>query len=78
MFGRRRRQAAKQAQAEQAEAEQAPPEEAAPVAEAAPAASAAPEQPAYMVEIEQLNKLKADGVITEEEFEAKKAQILGL
>ncbi len=78
MFGRRRRQAAKQAQAEQAEEEQAPPEEAAPVAEAAPAASAAPEQPAYMVEIEQLNKLKADGVITEEEFEAKKAQILGL
>ena len=78
MFGRRRRQAAKQAQAEQAEAEQAPPEEAAPVAEAAPAASAAPEQPAYMVEIERLNKLKADGVITEEEFEAKKAQILGL
>ena len=48
------------------------------MAEAAPAASAAPEQPAYMVEIEQLNKLKADGVITEEEFEAKKAQILGL
>ena len=78
MFGRRRRQAAKQAQAEQAEAEQAPPEEAAPVAEAAPAASAAPEQPAYMVEIEQLNKLKAEGVINEEEFEAKKAQILGL
>lgn len=75
MFGRRRRQAA---QAEQAEAEQAPPEEAAPVAEAAPAASAAPEEPAYMVEIEQLNKLKAEGVITEEEFEAKKAQILGL
>jgi hypothetical protein len=70
MLGRRRR---KQAQAaEQAAAEQAPPEE------AAPAASAAPEQPAYMVELEQLNQLKAQGVITDEEFEAKKAQILGL
>ena len=76
MFGRRRRQQAQAA--EQAEAEQAPPEEAAPPGEAAPAASAAPEQPAYMVEIEQLNQLKAQGVITEEEFEAKKAQILGL
>ena len=31
-----------------------------------------------MVEIEQLNKLKAEGVITDEEFEAKKKQILGL
>lgn len=77
MFGRRRRQQAEAAQ-QQAEAEQAPPEEAAPAGEAAPAASAAPEQPAYMVEIEQLNKLKAEGVITDEEFEAKKAQILGL
>ena len=70
MFGRRRRKQAQAAQ--QAEAAQAPPEE------AAPAASAAPEQPAYMVEIEQLNQLKAQGVITDEEFEAKKAQILGL
>ena len=78
MFGRRRRQQAEQAQAEQAQAEQALPEEAAPVAEAAPAASASPEEPAYMVEIEQLNKLKAEGVITDEEFEAKKKQILGL
>jgi hypothetical protein len=76
MLGRRRR---KQAQAaEEAAAAQAPPEEAAPVAEAPPAASAAPEQPAYMVELEQLNQLKAQGVITDEEFEAKKAQILGL
>ena len=70
MFGRRRRQQAQAA--EQAQAAQAPPE-----AEA-PAASAAPEQPAYMVELEQLNQLKAQGVITDEEFEAKKAQILGL
>jgi hypothetical protein len=71
MLGRRRRQ---QAQAEQ----DAAAEEAAPVAEAAPAASAAPEQPAYMAELEQLNQLKAQGILTDEEFEAKKAQILGL
>ena len=71
MLGRRRRQQAQAA--EQAEAAQAP-----PVAEAPPAAPAAPEQPAYMVELEQLNQLKAQGVITDEEFEAKKAQILGL
>ena len=76
MLGRRRRQQAQAA--EQAAAAQAPPEEAAPAGEAAPAASAAPEQPAYMVELEQLNQLKAQGVITDEEFEAKKAQILGL
>ena len=76
MLGYRRR---KQAQAaEEAAAAQAPPEEAAPVEEAAPAASAAPEEPAYMVELEQLNQLKAQGVINDEEFEAKKKQILGL
>ena len=37
-----------------------------------------PEQPAYMAELEQLNELKTQGIITEEEFEAKKAQILGV
>ena len=31
-----------------------------------------------MTELEQLNQLKAQGVITDEEFEAKKAQILGV
>jgi hypothetical protein len=81
MFGRRRRQqaaAAQQAEAEQASPEEAAPvEDAAPVEEAAPGVSAAPE-PAYMVEIEQLNQLKAQGVINDEEFEAKKKQILGL
>ena len=70
MFGRRRRQQAQAA--EQAQAAQPPPE-----AEA-PAASAAAEQPAYMVELEQLNQLKAQGVINDEEFEAKKKQLLGI
>jgi predicted Zn-dependent peptidase len=45
-------------------------------AAAAPApASAAPD---YAAELEQLAQLKAQGIITEEEFEAKKKQILGI
>jgi hypothetical protein len=53
--------------------EQAP----APVYEQAPAPveSAAP---AYMAEIEQLASLRDAGVLTGEEFDAKKRQILGL
>ena len=31
-----------------------------------------------MAELEQLNQLKTQGIISEEEFEAKKKQILGL
>jgi hypothetical protein len=49
---------------------QAPP----PVA-AAPAAPAAPD---YAAELQQLAQLKGQGLITEEEFEAKKKQILGI
>jgi membrane protease subunit (stomatin/prohibitin family) len=47
-------------------------------AAAAPAAPAAPAEDDYMAELEQLNQLKAQGIITEEEFEAKKKQILGI
>jgi hypothetical protein len=35
-------------------------------------------EPSYMDELERLSKLKDEGVITEEEFEAKKKQLLGL
>ena len=35
-------------------------------------------QPSYLDELERLAKLKDDGVITEEDFEAKKKQLLGL
>jgi hypothetical protein len=42
------------------------------------AAPAAPAAPDYAAELEQLARLKAQGVITEEEFEAKKKQILGI
>jgi hypothetical protein len=46
--------------------------------EPAPAAPAAPAQPSYVAELEQLSQLKAQGIITEEEFQAKKSQLLGL
>ena len=51
---------------------------AAPAAPPAAAAPAAPAEPDYKAELEQLAQLKAQGIITEEEFEAKKKQILGI
>ncbi len=45
---------------------------------AAPAAPAAPAEPDYAAELEQLAQLKNQGILTEEEFEAKKKQILGI
>jgi hypothetical protein len=47
-------------------------------AAAAQAAPAAPAQPDYTAELEQLAQLKAQGILTDEEFEAKKKQILGI
>ncbi len=44
---------------------------------AAPPA-AAPAAPDYTAELEQLAQLKNQGIITDEEFEAKKKQILGI
>lgn len=35
-------------------------------------------EPDYTVELERLAQLKAQGILTEEEFQAKKRQILGL
>lgn len=42
------------------------------------AAAAQPAQPDYAAELEQLAQLKAQGILTDEEFEAKKKQILGI
>jgi hypothetical protein len=42
------------------------------------AAPAAPAEPDYMAELEQLAQLKAQGILTDEEFEAKKKQLLGI
>ena len=64
----RRQQAKYAAQDQQAYEQQAPPA-------AAPAAAAEPE---YMAELEQLAQLRDQGILTPEEFEAKKKQILGL
>ena len=44
---------------------------------AAPA-PAEPAAPDYAAELEQLAQLKNQGILTEEEFEAKKKQILGI
>jgi putative oligomerization/nucleic acid binding protein len=45
-------------------------------AQPAAAAQAAPAEPDYAAELEKLAQLKAQGIISEEEFEAKKKQIL--
>ena len=44
----------------------------------APPPAAAPAVPDYAAELQQLAALKGQGLITEEEFEAKKKQILGI
>ncbi len=49
-----------------------------PAPAAAPPAPSADPAPAYMAEIEQLASLRDADVLTPEEFEAKKRQILGL
>src|SRR3954451_16120010 len=43
-----------------------------------PAAPAAAPVPDYTAELEQLAQLKNQGILTEEEFQAKKKQILGI
>ena len=40
--------------------------------------AAAPAEPDYMAELEQLAQLRNQGIITDEEFAAKKAQLLGV
>ena len=47
-------------------------------AAAAPPAPAAPAEPDYAAELEQLAQLKNQGILTDEEFQAKKKQILGI
>jgi len=49
-----------------------------PVAPATPVAPVAPATPDYIVEIQKLAGLRDMGMITDEEFEAKKKQLLGL
>ena len=42
------------------------------------APAAAPAEPDYAAELEKLAQLKNQGILSEEEFEAKKKQILGI
>ena len=72
------RRTARRTAGRQADAAGPPQVEVQAPAEAAPAAPAAPEEPAYMAELEQLNRLKEQGILSEEEYAAKKQQILGL
>jgi len=44
----------------------------------AAAQAAAPAEPDYTAELQQLAQLKNQGILSEEEFEAKKKQILGI
>jgi hypothetical protein len=44
----------------------------------AAAAPAAPAEPDYMAELEKLAQLRDQGVITADDFEAKKKQLLGI
>ena len=73
----RHRQDEKYAAQDQAQYDEQVAAQQAAAAQAAPA-QAAPAQPDYAAELEQLAQLKAQGILTEEEFEAKKKQILGI
>ena len=42
------------------------------------AAPAAPSEPEYVAELERLSQLRDQGIISNEDFEAKKKQILGI
>ena len=46
--------------------------------QAAAATPAEPAEPSYVAELEQLAGLKQQGIISDEEFDAKKKQILGI
>src|SRR5215213_2513215 len=52
-------------------------EQPAEAAAAAPAPAASPE-PEYVGELERLSQLRDQGIITNEDFEAKKKQLLGI
>ncbi|MFO7571716.1 MAG: SHOCT domain-containing protein, partial [Gaiellaceae bacterium] len=69
------RQQEKYAAKDQAAYDQQMAAEQAAQAQAAPAAPAVPD---YQAELEQLAQLKNQGILSEEEFQAKKKQILGI
>lgn len=74
----RRQQQKYAAEDAQAQAQAAPVQEAPAPAPVQAAPVAAPAQDDTIAQLEQLAQLKEQGILTEEEFTAKKAQILGL
>ena len=68
-YARQDYEAQQQYEAQQAQYAPPPPQ----YAEPAPA-----DEPDYMAELEKLAQLKNQGILTDEEFEAKKKQILGI
>jgi len=56
----------------------APPVDDAPSSTAPPEASTVADEPSYLEELEKLADFRDKGIITAEEFEAKKRQLLGL
>jgi hypothetical protein len=70
-----RRQQARWAQQEQASPQQASPQES--YAQPPAASSPTDDRDKQLAQLKQLGELKAQGVITDEEFAAQKAQILG-
>jgi hypothetical protein len=64
-------------QAERWQEQEAPVQPAQRVVAAEPAPAAAPAQESTIDQLKELGELKAQGVLTEEEFAAQKAKILG-
>jgi hypothetical protein len=60
----------------QQEAQEAPPQQA-PVAAPAPAPAPAAAAPSMIDQLKELGELKSQGILTEEEFAAQKAKLLG-
>jgi hypothetical protein len=57
--------------------QQEAPQQQAPAPEAAPAAAAPAGEPSLIDQLKQLGELKSQGILTEEEFAAQKAKLLG-
>ena len=70
--------AAQQNQQQQAAYEQQVAYEQQMQTQAAAAAPAQAAEPDYVAELEKLSQLKNQGILTEEEFQAKKKQLLGI
>jgi hypothetical protein len=49
-----------------------------PVEAAPPSSASATPEPEYLAELERLAQLREQGILSEEEFQAKKKQLLGL